>query len=307
MPSDDWIPLSERVLLVPGAVNAVVVLAPDGAVAIDSGAGKEAGKKLLRGLSERGVRLRALVTTHAHADHFGGHAAILRAERVPVYAPPVEAELMRAPILEPIYLFHGAVPLPELTGRWLQAEPSPVDQVVDAGTLDVAGIRLTLVDVSGHAYRQLAVLVDDVLVAADGVFGDTVIARYPMLFTHDARAQRHAALVVGEAAAREGVRVTVPGHGSPGDGGALAAATVAAIDRVREQVAEAADGVSAATVLARVTRALGCAMDDLPRYHLNHTTVMAYLAGLRADGVVEARLERGELLWGAPIGRVAST
>jgi hypothetical protein len=56
-----------------------------------------------------------------------------------------------------------------------------------------------------------------------------------------------------------------------------------------------------------VTAALGCQMDDLPRYHLNHTTVMAYLAGLRADGLVAARLERGELLWGAPATRLAHT
>jgi glyoxylase-like metal-dependent hydrolase (beta-lactamase superfamily II) len=297
MSDDGWEPLSERVWLVPGTVNAAVVRGPAGAVLVDSGASKDAGKKLLRGLRSRGWPLVAIVTSHAHADHFGGHAAILRQQRVPVYAPPVEAELMRAPVLEPQYLFHGAVPPPELTGRWLQAEPSPVDHVVDAGPLALAGLDLELIDVSGHAHRQLAVAVDDVLLAADGVFGPAIIARYPMLFTHDARAQRRAAEVVAEAAAARRVRLTVPGHGAPDAADVLAAATVATIDRVRAAVLEAADGVPGATVLARVARSLDLAMTDLARFHLNHTTVMAYLSGLRSDGAVRAEIEDAELRW----------
>jgi hypothetical protein len=41
------------------------------------------------------------------------------------------------------------------------------------------------------------------------------------------------------------------------------------------------------------------AMGDLARFHLNHTTVMAYLSGLRADGAVRAVLEDAELRWHA--------
>jgi glyoxylase-like metal-dependent hydrolase (beta-lactamase superfamily II) len=299
MADDTWHQLSERVWLVPGAVNATVLDGPEGAVLVDSGAGKDAGRRILRGLRERGWPLVAIVTSHAHADHFGGHAAILRQTRVPVYAPPVEAELMRAPVLEPQYLFHGAVPLPELTGRFLQAEPSPVDHLLESGPISLAGIDMHVIDVSGHAHRQIAVAVDDVLLAADGVFGRAVIARYPMLFTHDARAQRHSALRVVEAAERHGARLTVPGHGEPAAAAELAEATVAAIDRVRAEVLAAADGVSGQTVLARVARSLGLTMSDLARFHLNHTTVMAYLSGLRADGLVRIELDDAELRWHA--------
>jgi glyoxylase-like metal-dependent hydrolase (beta-lactamase superfamily II) len=297
--ADEWVQLSERVWLVPGAVNAAVLRGPGGAVLVDSGANRDAGNRLLRGLRERGWPLAAIVTTHAHADHFGGHAAILRQQRVPVYAPPVEAELMRAPALEPIYLFHGAVPPVELTGRWLQAEPSPVDHVVDAGALSLAGLDLTLVDVSGHAARQLAVAVDDVLLAADGVFGPEITARYPLLFAHDALRQRRAAEAVAEAARLHGARVTVPGHGAPAAAESLAATTVAAIDAVSDAVLAAADGAPGSTVLARVASALALDMSDLPRYHLNHTTVMGYLAGLRAAGRVRAEIVQATLCWQA--------
>ncbi len=290
------VPLSDRVHLVPGAVNAVLVVDGRRALAIDSGQGKDGGRRVRKAADALGVELVALLTTHAHADHFGGHAYLLRQRRVPVLAPPVEAELMRAPVLEPAYLFHGARPPAELTGAWLQAEACPVDRIVEAGPLEVEGFQVLLHDVSGHALRQLAVEVDDVLVAADAVFGGSVLAKYPVPFGQDAAGQRAAAVWVGERSAR----VAVPGHGDPAPPAELAQATVAALDRVQEAVLAAADGVDGGEVLARVAAALGVADPDLARWHLNHTTVHAHLGALRAAGRLVARIEGHRLLWGTP-------
>jgi len=290
------LPVSDRVHLIPGAVNAVLVVDGDRALAIDSGQGKDGGRRVRKAAQALGVELVALLTTHAHADHFGGHAYLLRQRRVPVLAPAVEAELMRAPVLEPVYLFHGARPPVELTGAWLQAEASPVDRIVAEGPLEVEGFRVRLLDVSGHALRQLAVEVDDVLVAADAVFGASVLDKYPIPFGQDAAGQRAAALRVGDHPAR----VAVPGHGDPAAPAALAMATVAALDRVEGAVLAAADDADGGEVLARVGAALGVAAPDLPRWHLNHTTVHAHLGALRAAGRLVARLEGHRLLWGPP-------
>jgi glyoxylase-like metal-dependent hydrolase (beta-lactamase superfamily II) len=292
-----WQQLSDHAWLVPGAVNSAVLEHEGRAVLIDTGADRDAGKRLVRGLRERSWRLEAIVTTHAHADHVGGHAAVLRQLDVPVYAPAIEAELMRAPSLEPIYLFHGAAPLPELTSRWLQAEPSRVDVVAEAGPLELIGLPLELIEVDGHAIRQLAVRVDDVLIAGDAVFGDAIAARYPLLFAHDVALQRRSAERIGGDAAR----LALPGHGDPAPPRHLADVTIKAIDAahaaLRNALAARPDGAETGAVVRAVAAELGAQMDDLPRWHLNHTTVCAYLAAARAAGEADVRIDDGVLRW----------
>jgi glyoxylase-like metal-dependent hydrolase (beta-lactamase superfamily II) len=292
--------LAERVYLLPGAVNIVLVVAGGGAVAIDSGQGRDGAKRVRRALETLGVELRALLTTHAHADHFGGHATLLRWRRVPVYAPALEAELMRAPRLEPIYLAHGAEPPPELLVPWLMAEPSPVDHLLVPGPLTVGGIDVVVHDVSGHAHGQAAIEVDDVLVAADAVFGPEVLARHPIPFGQDVARQVEAAARVGD----HGARLAVPGHGAPAPPAVLADGTTAALARVRRAVLDAVaagapDPIDAFEVLARTAATLGVADPDLARWHLNHTTIQAHLGALRAAGGLTPLLRGHRLLWRA--------
>ena len=304
--------LSERVFLLPGGVNVVLVVEGRRALVIDSGQGKEGARRVRRALEALDVAPCAILTSHAHADHFGGHARLLRRWRVPVHAPPIEAELMRAPFLEPVYLAHGAAPAPELLGPWFMAEPSPVDALLAPGHAHIEGFDLHVHDVSGHAHRQFAFEVDDVLVAADAVFGPAVLERYPLPFGQDAARQVAAAAWVGE----RRVRLVVPGHGEPDAPAVLGQATVAALERVRRAVTEAVDQgsveapgaigapgtdaewVESHEILARVAAALDVPEVDLARWHLDHTTVQAHLQALRQDGRLRPRVRGHRLAWG---------
>ncbi|NLG09464.1 MAG: MBL fold metallo-hydrolase [Deinococcales bacterium] len=295
-PRNERVQLSERVHALLGGVNcAIVDLGGGAALLVDSGQDKDHGRRVRKALDELGLTPQVVLSTHSHADHFGGNAYLLR--RYPeaqVWAPEVEAEVIRAPLLEPIYLFHGAKPLPELTSKWLQAEASPVHRVVAAGEQTLGEVRLELIDVRGHAHRQLAVLVDGVLLATDALFGAATLARYPLPFAQDVGGQ----LAAFERVATVEATVTLPGHGAPTeDLAGLAAANREAVERAAAAVEAAADGVGAEEVLARATAALGIEMADLPRYHLNLTTVMAYLGWLREQGRVAAELSGGRLAW----------
>lgn len=294
--ADNWTEVGPGVHVLLGAVNCAVIETPGGgAVIVDSGADKDHGKRIRRRLEALGRAPGALICSHSHADHIGGNAYLQSAYPAMVtYAPEIEAELIRAPYLEPVYLFHGAKPPPEMTTKWLQAKPSPVHVEVEAGPLEVAGLRLELLDVRGHAHRMVAVKVDDVLLASDAVFGPATLARYPLPFGQDVGAQKAAHAVV----AGGGARVLLPGHGeATTDVEGIVAANAAAVARAEDAVLAACRGSSTEDVLAAVGDALDLAMDDLPRFHLNLCTVSAYLSHLRETGRVVARLAGGRLTW----------
>lgn len=287
--------IGERVFDLPGAVHCALVVQGDRAILVDTGQDKDYGRDLRRACEQLGVRPVAIINTHAHADHFGGNAYLLRQfPELKVFAPELESSLMCAPVLEPIYLFHGARPLPELTSKWLQAEPSAVHATLEPGTLELEGVTFEVLDTSGHSHRQRALRIDDVLLAADAVFGKDVLAKYPLPFGQDIAGQLRSFEVV----ARADVRVALPGHGElTSDPAGLAALNVAAVERATAAVQAACTGGGLEDVLAGTCEALGIAMNDLARYHLNQCTVAAYLSYLRAEERVVLRLEHGRLRW----------
>lgn len=126
--------ITSRVLYLPGANNLAVIVAPaGGAVAVDTGIDKDTGRALRRALEGAGLRLRAILSTHHHADHVGGNAFLLKhyGPAVTVAATQLEAAIISNPILEPAYLSGGARPVAALRNRWVLAPGSPVHQILD--------------------------------------------------------------------------------------------------------------------------------------------------------------------------------
>ncbi len=288
--------VSERVFALTGPVNSAIVVGDDrAAVLVDTGQDADHGRRIRRALEELELTPVAILNTHSHADHYGGNDYLVRQfPGLKVYAPPFEAAIIRAPYLEPVYLFHGAKPPVEMTGKWLQAKPSPVHEEVEAGTLEVAGLSLQLLDTSGHAHRMLSVRVDDVLLASDAVFGAATLERYPLPFGQDIGNQKAA----HDTVAASGATTVLPGHGEPVEGThEIVEANARAVAAAEHAVLDACDDATSEQVLKRVGDGMGLAMNDLPRYHLNLCTVSAYLTHLRETGRVEATLDAGRLTW----------
>jgi glyoxylase-like metal-dependent hydrolase (beta-lactamase superfamily II) len=288
--------LADRVYYAPGGVNnGVIYTERDGAILIDSGLNDTAARKVLRALAADGRSVTAIVTTHGHADHFGGNAFVVKRTGARVYAPTWDEAVLRYPLLQPVCLYAGADPPAALRGGFLLAEPSPVDVVYDAGELTIDGMTLTAVSLKGHSGNQMGVLVNGIFFCADVVLPERVLERYKMPYLYSVRdhvASLERAVTVPHTRA-------VPGHGPTLEHVSTGVAPNAAlVQHVAGLVLDLCRApATPEEVLAGVLDALDAAPADPAGFYLLHPTVFAFLTYLEELGHVRHAIERGRSLW----------
>jgi glyoxylase-like metal-dependent hydrolase (beta-lactamase superfamily II) len=291
------IQLTEQVHYLPGGVNSGFVLTASGAVVIDTGLDRGAANRILRAAELLGRPLVAIVNTHAHADHHGGNAQLVRRVGVPVYAPAVEEAVIREPRYEPIYLFGGAAPVRTLENRFLMAEPSPVDHVFAPGDrLRIDGAELEIVDLGGHSIAQVGVRVGEVLFAADAFFGLEPLGKHGVPYLVDAGRTRTSLQWLQ----RSSHAWYVPGHGEAlSDPAAALAANLEVIERVESWLLERLRQQPASTddLLAAMVEPFGLRVADATAFVLYRTTVLGYLTALERQGGIAMTIEGSRWLW----------
>jgi glyoxylase-like metal-dependent hydrolase (beta-lactamase superfamily II) len=293
------IELAEQVFVVPGGVNIGVLRADDGrCVLIDTGLHETSAKKALKAVREElHGEVVAILTTHAHADHFGGNATVVKRTGARVHAPAFDEAILRYPLLQPALLFAGADPPPTMRGNFMLADPSPVDQVLDENSLSLENFEIEIIGLKGHSPNQVGFLVNGVFFCADIVLPESVLEKYriPYLFSlgdHLASLDRCADVVC---------RTVVPGHGPTLE------TIVPLRDLNRSLASEVVQRVvefthrpiSAEALLTRLLTHFGANVSDAPSYYLLHPTVYAFLSHLQGVGRVRHEVANGESLWTA--------
>ncbi|UOR13104.1 MBL fold metallo-hydrolase [Halobacillus amylolyticus] len=168
------------------AVNIGYVHDGETGLIIDAGIDTPSIKKMLKELKERELPLTHLFITHAHADHYGGAAHIQKHFNIKTIAPVFEEAILRNPMIEPLYLFGGNDPLPELQNKFLQGPKMDVDEAVSEGTLQVGALHVETYLLPGHSYHQLALLTKGVLFAADSYFSESQLQKHKIPYVTDA-------------------------------------------------------------------------------------------------------------------------
>ncbi len=261
------VPLGDGVWVIPGGVNIGVLAGDEGRVVlVDTGLNDSSAKKALKTVREElGGDVVAILTTHAHADHFGGNATVVKQTGAAVHAPAFDEVLLRYPLLQPALLFGGADPPDSLRGGFLLADPSPVDNIIRPGHYEVAGVAVEAVPLFGHSPGQLGYVVGDVFFCADVVLPEPVLARYriPYLFS----LTEHLAAL--EWARTVPHHVAVPGHGAvlrQGELGDLIDRNVALATRVADAVLELTkEPRTAEGLLRELLVRFGAPVADAPR------------------------------------------
>jgi len=291
--------LGPRVAVVQGGVNIGVLRGEGGRlVLVDTGLNETAAKKALKAAREEvGGEVAAILTTHAHADHFGGNAAVVRRTGARVYAPAFDEAILRYPLLQPASLYGGADPLDSLRGRFLLAEASPVDVVVDAGPLTVEGIDLEVIPLGGHSPGQVGYLIDGVFFCADVVLPAAVLEKYKLPYLFSVTDHLRAL----ERARTTPCRVAAPGHGPVLESlDELVALNRGLLEEVGERVvAMARQPTTAEAVLAGLLTGYGAGGAEASGFYLLQPTAFAFLSHLQREGRLRHEIRDGRAWWEA--------
>lgn len=287
--------VTENVFYIAGAVNIGVIRNGERCAVIDTGLDKDSGRNIRKLLDAEGLSLEVIINTHSHADHFGGNDYLSRNMGAKVYAPKIESGIIQNPILEPIYLFQGAVPIRNLRNKFVLAKPSPVDKVIEPGKLEVVEIEVEIVSLPGHCYNQIGVLVDDVFFCGDSVFSSRVIEKYKIPVVQDVK--NHLATL--EKLKETSHRLYVPSHTSAKEEiGTLVDANMRNTQGIIADIKEIiSDPKTTETVVSELCGKYGLDLNVVQQYYLIRMTVMAYLGYIYDEKISEIELRDNRLYW----------
>jgi hydroxyacylglutathione hydrolase len=130
------------------------------AVLIDPG---DEPDRILTALDASEATLESVWLTHAHFDHLGGLAGVLRAHPVPVYMHPLEAPLHEV-----------AVDAALRFGIRIEEPPAPDRELAEGDRVRVGSRELSVIHVPGHAPGHVAFHDDTVIFGGDCLFAGSI-------------------------------------------------------------------------------------------------------------------------------------
>ena len=280
-----------QTFFIAGAVNMGLWVAKDGvAVLIDSGNDKEAGRKVLQRVQERGWRLGLLANTHSHADHIGGNAWLHDRTGCAVLAPERELPFVRQPDLEAALLY-GGCPGKALRNKFLLAQPSPAEAL----TVEQLPAGFALAPLPGHARDMVAVRTPDrVWFVGDVVFGEAILDKYAVMYLYDVGAYLASLEAV---LALEG-DLFVPAHAAPvRDLAALVALNRNKTLEIAERLTTwCKPGAGFDDLLERLFTAYRLSL-NANQHALVGSTLRSYLSWLVDTGVLVTDFTANRLVW----------
>ena len=180
------IELSAGVYVIPGTTNVGVITNENGSsievYLVDSGCTEIDGEYVLDVLKAffeqegQSFTLKALLTTHGHADHCGAHNFLKEETGCEIWASKNEMGQMVNPIIQSGVLW-GGYPPHELRTLFFMPSPTSVDRVISKDDVfELSGSRkISFMELTGHSYNALCVIISDkkdhkVIFPGDNIF-----------------------------------------------------------------------------------------------------------------------------------------
>ena len=257
---------------------------------IDSGSDKDAGRKVRQVLDARGWKLRAIYNTHSNADHIGGNRYLQGQTGCRIYAPGMECDFTRHPVLEPSFLY-GGYPCKDLRHKFLLAQPSDAEELTEICLPE----GFEIIPLPGHFLDMVGFRTpDDVVYLADCLSSRETLEKYRIGFIYDVGAYLETLEMVKKLKAR----MFVPAHAEAAeDVTELAQYNIDTVHEIAERIETlCGEPLSFEVILQRLFAEYGLAM-NFQQYALVGSTVRSYLSWLKDTGRLEAEFRENMLVW----------
>ncbi len=257
---------------------------------IDSGNDKDAGRRLRQLLDANGWHLTAIYNTHAHADHIGGNRYLQGQTGCAVYAPGIDCDFTRHPILEPSLLYGGCPPK-ALRHKFLMAQESDALPL----TADALPEGFACIDLPGHFFSMTGFRTgDDVVFLADCLSSREILEKYRIGYLYDVAAY----LQTLEKVKTMTARLFVPAHTeATEDIAPLAQYNIDTTYEIAEKIVSlCAQPLTLEELLQKLFAAYNMTM-TLEQYVLVGSTVRSYLAWLKDTDRLTAVFDNNRMLW----------
>lgn len=257
---------------------------------IDSGNDKDSGRKVRKILDEHEWTLKAVYNTHSNADHIGGNKYLQGQTGCKIYAPGIECDFTRHPILEPSLLY-GGYPCKDLRHKFLLAQESGAEYL----TKETLPEGFELLPLPGHFFDMAGFRTpDDNVYLADCLSSRETLEKYQIGFIYDVAAYLNTLEKVKTLKAR----LFVPAHAEAAeDITELAQYNIDKVNEIADKIVSLCkEPLGFEVILQRLFTEYGLVM-NFEQYVLVGSTVRSYLAWLKDTGRLNTVFEKNLLLW----------
>ena len=257
---------------------------------IDSGNDKDAGRRIRQILDKNKWNLKAILNTHANADHIGGNKYLQGQTGCKVLAPGIDCQFTKNPILETTFLY-GGFPPADLRHKFLLAKESDAEYLTDSNL--PSGIEM--ISLPGHFFDMVGFKTsDDIVFLADCLSSESTLDKYQISFIHDVEAYLNTLERVKEMKAG----LFIPSHAEETtDICGLAQKNIDKVNEIAEHILSLCEEpIYFEKILQKLFNDFQLKM-SFEQYVLVGSTVRSYLAWLRNKGLLDIIFENNMLLW----------